>query len=85
MTTAGRRSTIAWKRSARAQGFLGPLAVVNIDGHAAPFDDLSGGVGHRTSTEEEPAIRPIDTSQACFHFTWLANSHNGAPAFTQLG
>src|SRR5262249_59210402 len=66
----------------RTQGFLIPPPILNVRIDSTPFDDLPGGVGHRTSTEEELAIRPIDTPQACCHFTRLANSHRGAPAFT---
>src|SRR5713101_4163958 len=33
--------------------------------------------------EVEPAILPIGAPQAGFHFTWLARSQNGSPAFEQ--
>src|ERR1700730_17176443 len=34
--------------------------------------------------EEKPAILSIEAPQARFHFTWLARSQNGSPAFEQL-
>jgi len=65
--------------------FLTPPSVLNIGAHSAPFDDLSGRVGQRTSTEEKPAILSIEVPEARLHFTGLAGSQNGSPAFEQLG
>ena len=65
--------------------FLSPLSVLNIAVQSVPFDDLSGCVAQRTGTEEEPAILSIEAPQARFHFTRLARSQNGSPAFEQLG
>jgi hypothetical protein len=49
-------------------GFLRPPSILNVDVYAAPFDDPSGCVGYRTSTEEEPAILAVEALQARFYF-----------------
>src|SRR5580704_6055273 len=67
----------------RTQSFLGPLSVVDIGIHSAPFDDPSGCIDQGRSTEEEPAILPVEAPQAHFHFIRLAGSQNGSPAFEQ--
>jgi len=44
-----------------------------------PFDNLSIVIKRRRRTEKKPTIYAIDTGQACFNFTWLAESQNRSP------
>jgi hypothetical protein len=68
----------------RIHRLLRPPSVLNIGVYSVPFDDLSGCIGDRARTEEEPAIIAVEPPQARFHFTWLARSQNGTPTFQEL-
>src|SRR5689334_4739753 len=68
----------------RMKFLLSPSPVLNISADSTPFNDVSRCVSQRMSTEEEPAILAIVTPQSCFHFTRIARSENGMPAFQQL-
>ena len=74
-------------RFASAEGgvAVGEAEVLNVGVDAAPFDDLSGGVGHRRSPKEEPAILFVEAAQVRFDFDRLEGGQHELPAFEQVG
>ena len=64
---------------------LGSLAVVDIGGDSAPFDDPAECVRHRIGAEKEPAVCPVEAPQARLLLAGPAGRDNELPAFQEPG
>src|SRR5258707_14142455 len=62
-----------------AQGFLGTLAFLGVDGGSVPFDDVAGIIAEGDAAGQPPAVIAVGPAQADFYFGRLASGEGRTP------
>ena len=62
---------------AAPETLLRPLALLDIDVGAVPFDDFPIFVEAWGCAEQKPTVFAIETAQPCLEFTWEGNDEMG--------
>ncbi len=65
------------------QGRLGLLAILDVGRRARPVHEVSQLVAHRHRTEEAPAVRAIETSEAYFRLSRRSRGAEACPGLPQ--
>ncbi len=65
------------------QGRLGLLAILDVGRRARPVHEVSQLVAHRHRTEEAPAVRAIETSEAYFRLSRRSRGEEACPGLPQ--